>query len=43
LGTGMIMCNINDYVQQFVKGIVLIGAVAFSAYSKTMRSRMMNK
>ncbi|MEX5286331.1 ABC transporter permease [Selenomonas sputigena] len=43
LGTGMIMCNINDYVQQFVKGLVLIGAVAFSAYSKKARMRMMNK
>jgi len=43
LGTGMIMCNINDYVQQFVKGLVLIGAVAFSAYSKKVRSRMINK
>ncbi|MFR8354245.1 MAG: ABC transporter permease, partial [Blautia obeum] len=29
LTTGMIMCGINDYVQQFVKGIVLILAVAY--------------
>ncbi|CUH96650.1 putative membrane protein [Propionispora sp. 2/2-37] len=43
LGTGMIMCNINDYVQQFVKGLVLIGAVAFSAYSKKVRSVMISK
>jgi ribose transport system permease protein len=43
LGTGMIMCNINDYVQQFVKGLVLISAVAFSAYSKRVRARMINK
>lgn len=43
LGTGMIMCNINDYIQQFVKGLVLIGAVAFSAYSKKIRTDMINK
>ena len=40
LTTGMIMCGINDYVQQFVKGIVLIRAVAYSEISKKIRSRM---
>ena len=38
LTTGMIMCGINDYVQQFVKGIVLILAVAYSEISKKIRS-----
>lgn len=40
LGTGMIMCNINDYVQQLVQGIVLIGAVAFSQFSMKVRAKM---
>lgn len=30
LSTGMIMTNINDYVQQVVKGLILLAAVAFS-------------
>ena len=40
LTTGMIMCGIDDYVQQLVKGIVLIVAVAYSEISKKIRSRM---
>lgn len=40
LTTGMIMCGINDYVQQFVKGIVLILAVAYSELSKKIRNRI---
>lgn len=40
LGTGMIMCGINDYVQQLVKGIVLIAAVAYSQFSQKIRNRM---
>ena len=40
LSTGMIMCNINDYVQQLVQGIVLIGAVAFSQFSMKVRAKM---
>ena len=40
LTTGMIMCGINDYVQQLIKGIVLILAVAYSEISKKIRSRM---
>jgi hypothetical protein len=34
LTTGMQMCNINDYVQQLVKGLVLIVAVVSSSISK---------
>lgn len=40
LTTGMIMCGINDYVQQLVKGIVLIVAVAYSEFSKKIRSKI---
>ena len=40
LTTGMIMCGINDYVQQLVKGIVLIVAVAYSEFSKKVRNRI---
>ena len=40
LQTGMIMCGINDYVQQLVKGIVLIAAVAYSQFSQKIRNRM---
>lgn len=43
LSTGMLMCNINDYVQQLVKGLVLIGAVAFSTLSKRVRVKMVSK
>lgn len=41
LSTGMIMCGINDYVQQLVKGLVLIAAVAFSEFSLRLRSKAM--
>ena len=40
LSTGMIMCGINDYVQQLVKGIVLIAAVAYSQFSQKIRNRI---
>lgn len=40
LQTGMIMCGINDYVQQLVKGMVLIAAVAYSQFSQKIRNRM---
>lgn len=40
LSTGMLMCNINDYVQQLVKGLVLLGAVAFSSLSHSIRLRI---
>lgn len=40
LSTGMLMCNINDYVQQLVKGLVLLGAVAFSSISHNLKTKM---
>lgn len=40
LSTGMLMCNINDYVQKLVKGLVLLGAVAFSSLSHSVRLRI---
>lgn len=40
LTTGMVMLNINDYVQQVVRGIVMVCAVAFSMYSKKVRADM---
>jgi len=43
LSTGMLMCNINDYVQQLVKGLVLLGAVAFSNESHAIRQKIGNK
>ncbi|MPM33439.1 Ribose import permease protein RbsC [bioreactor metagenome] len=43
LSTGMLMCNINDYVQQLVKGLVLLGAVAFSNLSQSLHIRLGNK
>ena len=38
LSTGMIMLGINDYVQQLIKGLVLIAAVTFSEFSARMRN-----
>nr|WP_321307141.1 ABC transporter permease [uncultured Sphaerochaeta sp.] len=43
LSTGMLMCNINDYVQQLVKGLVLLGAVAFSSLSQSFHTRLGNR
>lgn len=43
LSTGMLMCNINDYVQQVVKGLVLIAAVAFSYVSLRLRDRIVSQ
>jgi ribose/xylose/arabinose/galactoside ABC-type transport system permease subunit len=43
LSTGMLMCNINDYVQQVVKGLVLIAAVAFSYVSTRLRDKIITK
>ena len=43
LSTGMVMMNVNDYIQQVVKGLVLIGAVAFSIYSKRIRAACSRK
>lgn len=42
LSTGMLMCNINDYVQQVVKGLVLIVAVAFSYVSLQLRNKLIS-
>ena len=42
LSTGMLMCNINDYVQQVVKGVVLVAAVAFSYVSIQLRDKLVN-
>ncbi len=42
LSTGMLMCNINDYVQQVVKGAVLIAAVAFSYVSTRLRDKIVS-
>lgn len=38
LSNGMIMMSINDYVQQFIKGLVLIFAVAFDKYMLQRKS-----
>lgn len=42
LSTGMLMCNINDYVQQVVKGLVLIAAVALSYVSLRVRDKIVS-
>lgn len=39
LSTGMVMNNVNDYVQQVIKGFVLIGGVAFAQFSQKVKSR----
>ena len=39
LTNGMTMLTINEYVQQFVKGMVLIGAVALDSLIKTQKSK----
>lgn len=40
LTTGMIMLNINDYVQQVIKGLVLIAAVGFDRLSQAKKSKI---
>ncbi len=42
LSTGMLMCNINDYVQQVVTGLVLLAAVAFSYVSTRLRDKLIS-
>lgn len=42
LSTGMIMLSIDDYVQQLVKGIVLIAAVAYSQLTKKIKENAVN-
>jgi ribose/xylose/arabinose/galactoside ABC-type transport system permease subunit len=39
LSTGMVMNNINDYVQQVIKGLVLICAVAFAQFSQKVKEK----
>ena len=39
LTNGMTMLTINEYVQQFVKGMVLIGAVALDSLIKSQKSK----
>lgn len=39
LTNGMTMLTINEYVQQFIKGLVLIGAVALDSFIKEQRSK----
>lgn len=39
LTNGMTMLTINEYVQQFVKGMVLIGAVALDSLIKNQKSK----
>lgn len=38
LSTGMVMIGINDYVQQFIKGMALLAAVAYSQLSQKART-----
>ena len=39
LSTGMVMNNINDYMQQVIKGIVLVAAVAFDQISIKIKAK----
>ena len=39
LTNGMTMLTINEYVQRFIKGLVLIGAVALDSFIKERRAR----
>ena len=39
LTNGMTMLTINEYVQQFIKGLVLIGAVALDNFIKESRAK----
>jgi ribose/xylose/arabinose/galactoside ABC-type transport system permease subunit len=39
LSTGMVMNNLNDYVQQVIKGIVLVSAVAFAQFSQKVKAK----
>lgn len=38
LTNGMIMMNVNDYVQQLIKGLVLIAAVAFDRFVQSKKT-----
>lgn len=39
LTNGMTMLSINEYIQQFIKGMVLIAAVAFDSFIKSQRAK----
>ena len=39
LTTGMVMNNINDYVQQVISGLVLVAAVAFDIFSQRIKEK----
>jgi ribose/xylose/arabinose/galactoside ABC-type transport system permease subunit len=39
LSTGMVMTNVNAYVQQLIKGLLLVAAVAFAQLSQRSRDR----
>ena len=39
LTNGMTMLSVNEYVQQFIRGMVLIAAVAFDSFIKTRRAK----
>lgn len=43
LSTGMVMNNISDYVQQVIKGLVLVGAVAFAQFSQKVKSNSVER
>lgn len=43
LKTGMVMLNVNDYYQTLIQGLVLIGAVAFSSMSQSLRTRLADR
>lgn len=40
LTNGMTMLSVNEYIQQFVKGMVLIGAVAFDSFVKSRQAKV---
>lgn len=40
LSAGMVMLHIQDYVQQVIRGLVMIGAIALSNYTKTTRNKI---
>ena len=39
LTTGMVMNNINDYVQQVISGLVLVAAVSFDIFSQRIKEK----
>ena len=42
LQNGMTMLGINEFVQKFVRGMVLIAAVAFDSFIKSRRAKEVN-